>query len=127
MNSSGLHFLLLVLGDENAGLYYFNSSSLSCLRSIEADIHVSETDTFAKTSANAGRDDRREALQYIFYHKVDEELSTLLKEYPVPLFVMGPGTILIRFGRWIKDIKYRVLSNCGQAIKIISPAGRGWV
>jgi hypothetical protein len=103
MDSRGLPFLLLVLGEENAGLYYFNSSSLSCLRSIEAD-------TFSKAAANPGRDDRVEALQYIFYHKLDDELSPLLKEYPVPLFVMGPGAMPARFGRWIKHLKYRVLS-----------------
>lgn len=95
MNSRGLRFLLLVLGEENARLYYFNSSSLSCLRSIEAD-------SFSKPTANPGRDDRREALQYIFCHKVDDELSLLLKDYPVPLFVMGTGAMLIRFGRWVK-------------------------
>lgn len=103
MKSRGLPFLLLVLGEENAGLYYCDSSSLSCLLSIEAD-------TFSKPAGNPGRDDRVEALQYIFYHKVDDELSALLKEYPVPLFVMGQRTMLVRFGRWIKDIKYRVLS-----------------
>jgi len=97
MNSRGLRFLLLVLGEENAGLYYFNSSSLSFLRSIQAD-------TFSKPAANPGRDDRQEALQYIFCHKVDDELSLLLKEYPVPLFVLGTGAMLIRFGRWIRGL-----------------------
>jgi hypothetical protein len=95
MNARGSRFLLLVLGEEIAGLYYFNSSSLSCLRSVEAD-------TFSKTVLNPGRDDRREALQYIFCHKVEDELSLLLKEYPVPLFVMGTGAMLVRFGRWIR-------------------------
>jgi hypothetical protein len=110
MKSRGLPFLLLVLGEENAGLYYFNSSSLSRLRSIEPDIPAADSPMFEKPAAGAGRDDRREALQYIFYHKVDDELSPLLKEYPVPLFVMGTGAMLTRFGRWIKDIKYRLLS-----------------
>lgn len=113
MNSRGLRFLLLVLSEENAGLYYFNSSSLSFLQSIEADtfskssINPSRDDkleTFTKSPGNPVRDDRREALQYIFCHKVDDELSRLVKEYPVPLFVMGTGAMLIRFGRWIRHL-----------------------
>ena len=102
MDSRDFRFLLLVLGEENAGLYYFNSSSLSRLRSIEAD-------KFLKGAANPALDDRQKALQYIFCHKVDDVLSPLLKEYPVPLFVTGSAATLTPFDRWIKHVKYRVL------------------
>ena len=100
---NALRFLLLVLGEENAGLYYFNASALTCLRTIEADIHVAETETCPRPAVGPIREDRREALQYIFYRKVDNELSLLLKKYPMPVFVTGKGAMLSRFGRWTKN------------------------
>ncbi|HVS98840.1 MAG TPA: hypothetical protein VHE54_20265 [Puia sp.] len=97
--------LLLVLGDENARLFYYDASTLSCLRSIDADIHTYETN--APPAGTPQRQDRKEALRYIFCHQVDDELSRLLKEYPVPVFVTGKCAMLIRFDRWIKNVKYR--------------------
>jgi hypothetical protein len=98
--------LLLVLGDEYARLFYFDASTFSCLRSIEADIHTYETD--APLAGPHLRQDRKEALQYIFCHKIDDELSLLLKEYPVPVIVTGKCAMLIRFCRWIRNVKYRL-------------------
>lgn len=97
--------MLLVLCEEEARLYYFNASSLTCLKSIEADIHVCETEERPPSAGSPIRDDRKEALRYIFYHKVDHELSLLLKEYPVPVFVTGKNAMLNRFGRWTKNVK----------------------
>jgi hypothetical protein len=97
--------VVLALCEEKAILYYFNASNLTCLKSIEADIHLSETETDPPRAGDPTRNDRREALQYIFYHKVDRELSLLLKKYPVPVFVTGKGTMLCKFGRWTKNVK----------------------
>jgi hypothetical protein len=98
-------YLLLALGEENAKLYYFNASALTCLKSSEADIHAAAMEAYPPPAGGQVRDDRQEALQYIFYHKVDHELSLLLKEYPVPVFVTGKRTMLSRFARWTKNVK----------------------
>lgn len=127
-----LSYLLLALGEEASKLYYFNSSSLTCLRTIETDIRSCQVDPPARPATDTR--DRIEALQYIFCHKIDYELSLLLQEYALPVVVTGKTHMLGRFGRWTKNGKYVASYIPGEPenmketelLKLIGPPRINW-
>lgn len=83
-------YLLLTLGERMCRIFYYNESQLTNLRSIEADIDPASDST------------DHDALLYIFMHKVEDELTLLLQNYPLPVFVAGKVPLLRNFRKLIK-------------------------
>lgn len=78
-------YLLLTLGERMCRVFYYNESQLTNIRSIEADIDPASNST------------DHDALLYIFMHKVEDELTILLKNYPFPVYVAGKVPLLRNF------------------------------
>jgi|SRR5579872_1906775 len=83
-------YLLLTLGERMCRIFYYSESQLTNIRSIEADIDPASNST------------DHDALLYIFMHKVEEELTLLLKNYPLPVFVAGKVPLLRNFRKLAK-------------------------
>lgn len=97
--------LFLYLQEESASLYYFNSSELVHIHSSEIDIRAIEDDKPSGSDTTQTQKDLKDAFLHIFCHKVDKELVQLLKERPLPLFILGDPPVLRRFKKITRNAR----------------------
>ncbi|HWB91023.1 MAG TPA: hypothetical protein VG605_04205 [Puia sp.] len=102
-----IKYLFLYLQEENANLYYFNSSELLHLHSSGIDIRDME-DHPPIPQRSQTREDLKDAFLHIFCHKIDKELIQFLQERPLPVFIIGDPPILRRFKKVTRNARFIV-------------------
>lgn len=108
LNPKGLKYLFLHLQDECAELYYFNSIELVHLHSCEIDISAIDDYPPAAPETSQTGQDLKDAFLHIFCHKVDKELVQILKEHPLPVFILGDPPVLRRFKKITRNAEFIV-------------------
>ena len=93
-----IRYLVLLLSGESSKTYLGNGSGFILLKSqTPENIHAYEKDLPEKVANFSDPDRLREVLLDKFLHHVDQGLTHILKEYPLPVFVAGVQKVLGHF------------------------------
>ncbi len=101
-----IRFLVLLLSGESSRMYLGRSSSLSLIKSEVSDnIAAYKRDMPEKMTHFTDPAGYKEVLLNKFLYHMDERLSTLLKAYSLPVFVMGAKRTSGHFKKMTKNEK----------------------
>ncbi len=91
-------YLVLMLSGDSFRIYLGNSAGFTPLRSGEAmNIEAYERDMPEKIANFSDPDMHRQVTLDNFLHHIDQGLTRILKEYPLPVFVIGVEKLLGHF------------------------------
>lgn len=99
-------YLVLSLSGDTAKIYNVKSKELTSLKfNVPVDIDAYENDLPERVSNFSDPARHKEAVLNKFLHHIDLGLSDLLKEYPLPVFVIGPDRVTGHFKKTSKNEK----------------------
>ncbi|MDP4129811.1 MAG: hypothetical protein Q8939_06595 [Bacteroidota bacterium] len=101
-----IQYLVLQLSGESSKIYLGNCSTFIPIKStVPQNVHAYERDMPEKVGNFSDQDKHKEVLLDNFLHHLDQGLTEILKEYPLPVFVMGPERVLGHFKKITKNEK----------------------
>ena len=101
-----VQYLILMLSAESSKMYLYNNEQFVQVKySLPANVHAYERDMPEKVSHFSDPKQHKEILLDNFLHHMDEELSIALKQYPLPVFVMGAERVLGHFKKMTRHKK----------------------
>ena len=99
-------YLVLQLSAEQSKIYLADSSGFAHIKShVPENIHAYILDPLEKVANFTDPEKHKEMLLEKFLHHLDQGLSLVLKEYPLPVFVMGAERVLGHFRKITKNEK----------------------
>jgi hypothetical protein len=98
-------YLILMLSAETCRMFLGYCSSFMLIKANLPDIHAYERDLPGKTTNFSDMHAQKEILLDSFMHHMDDGLTLVLKEYPLPVFVMGSDRVTGHFKKITKNEK----------------------
>lgn len=94
------HYLVMLLSAKKMTMYLCNCPELHYIYSFEADnTPLVEKDHAGPVANFSDPGSRKEKLLEKFLHQMDEQLSELLQQHPLPVFVLGTERVLGHFNK----------------------------
>jgi hypothetical protein len=127
-----VQYLVLMLSAKRSIMFLANGSDMKLVKSNTADRVVNDT---AERVANfSDAEDRSEILLDKFLHQMDDDLTLMLKAYPLPVFVMGAERVLGHYKKLTRheqDITGFIQGNYEdlpepEIYKVVQPYVRNW-
>ena len=99
-------YLVLLLSGKESNMYLGTNGDLIRIISDQPETIEAYVNDVPERDANfSDVSDRKETLVYKFLHHIDNSLDAVLKEYPLPVFVMGAEKLLGQFKQISKHQK----------------------
>lgn len=97
-------FLVLMLSSKESKVYLGNHNTLEKISSIKAEaIYAYQNDAPQRVANFSDINERKEILTEKFIRNIDQSLDNLLKNYPLPIFVLGTEKLLGHFKKITKN------------------------
>lgn len=110
-----IQYLVLMLSAKKSLMFLADATGMKLVKSNLAEhMQLAEKDTAERVANFSDPDARTEVLLEKFLHQMDEDLSLMLKAYPLPVFVMGAERVLGHFKKLTRhqhDITWYVAGN----------------
>jgi hypothetical protein len=100
-------YLVFILSAQSSKIYLGNSSKFTLIKSNQAEATFTlKRDLSEKVGQFSDPHEEKEILLNRFLVLMDEDLSSILKTYPLPLFVMGAKRVLGHFNKVTKNKRH---------------------
>ncbi len=133
--SGKVEFLVLLLSARQSRMYIGNESGLRVIKTNTPQNVYAWLNEVPERAANfSDPSDRREVMLDKFLHHMDEGLASVLKAYPLPVFIIGDPRVTGHFGnitRHGKNIAGVITRNCQDAtekeiLDVLQPQMVSW-
>lgn len=130
-----VQYLLLMLSAKKSVMFLANSSEMKLVKSnIANPVTAAEKGNPERVSNFSDPEERAEVLLDKFLHQMDNDLTLMLKAYPLPVFVMGAERVLGHYKKLTRheqDIIAFIRGNYEdlpepEIFKIVQPHVKNW-
>ena len=110
-----IEYLVLMLSTKKSLMFLANGADMKLVKSnLSEHLYVAEKDMAERVANFSDPEARAEVLLEKFLHQMDEDLTLMLKAYPLPVFVLGAERVIGRFKKLSKhqhDITGYIIGN----------------
>lgn len=110
-----IEYLVLMLSAKKSLMFLANNSDMKLVKSNLAEhLYIAEKDLAERVANFSDPEARAEIILDKFLHQMDEDLSLMLKAYPLPVFVLGAERVIGHFRKLSKhkhDITEYIVGN----------------